>query len=57
MCGIAQNFLAVKGCPVGLSFADFIALADRELIRKAMEKAFAEEYSGMEPCTLVSTDG
>ena len=57
MCGIAQNFLAVKGRPVGLSFADFIALADRERIRHAMEKAFAEEYSGMEPCTLVSTDG
>ncbi len=56
-CGISQRLLGVPGDPSGLSLMDFISMSDRERIRGAIVRACAQEYSGMEPCTIVSAKG
>lgn len=57
MCGVASMLLAVDSASTGLQLLDFVAMAERDNIRKAIEKAHTEEYSGMEVCTLISTSG
>lgn len=57
LCGIAEDLFEVEGDVRGLPFADFVSLADRAKVQDALERAYAEEYSGMEPCTLVSACG
>ncbi len=56
-CGIAQRLLGVSGSLSGLSLMDFISMADRDKIRKAIARAYAQEYSGMESCAIVSAKG
>ena len=57
MCGVSAKFLSVDGNKRGLRLLDFVAMADRDKIRRAIQKAYAQEYSGMELCTLISTEG
>lgn len=57
MCGIAQELLAISKASTVPNLMDFVALRDRALVRTAIERAYADEYSGMESCALVSSDG
>ena len=57
MCGIAKTLLAVKDDSNVLSMLDFVSMVDRDRIRKALKRAYLDEYSGMEPCTIVSSEG
>lgn len=36
---------------------DFVAISDRDKVKRAIDKAHAEEYSDMETCALISADG
>ncbi len=56
-CGIAQRLLGVSGDLSGLSLMEFVSMADRERVRRAFARAYAQEYSGMESCTIVSAKG
>ncbi len=56
-CGVAKELLAIKGDAKGLCLLDFVSMDDRDKVQKAIERAYNNEYSGMEPCTIVSSDG
>lgn len=57
MCGIARELLSIEEVSSKLNLMDFVMLRDRVTVRSAIERAYADEYSGMEPCSLVSSDG
>lgn len=56
-CGATKELFGIKGDARGLHFLDFVSMADRDKIRVAIARAYANEYSGMESCTIVSADG
>lgn len=43
--------------PGALRFMDFVAVSDRDTVRKAIERAYAEACSGPETCAFISADG
>ena len=57
MCGIAKSLLAVKDGTNNLPMLDFVSMVDRDRVRKALKRAYLDEYSGMESCTIVSSEG
>ncbi len=57
MCGITKELFLAEANTRTLHFLDFISMADREKVRKALERAYRDEYSGMESCTIVSANG
>lgn len=57
MCGTAKSLFAVEGDAEGLRLMDFISMVDRDKVQKALVRAYADEYSGMESCTIVSSRG
>ena len=40
-----------------LRFMDFVAVSDRDIVRKAVERAYATAYSGKETIAVLSADG
>lgn len=40
-----------------LHFMDFVAVSDRDIVRKAVERAYATAYSGKETIAVLSADG
>lgn len=40
-----------------LRFMDFVAVSDRDIVRKAVERAYAAAYSGKETIAFLSADG
>ena len=56
-CGTTQQLLGTSGDPSGLSLMDFVSMADREKVSRAIARAYGQEYSGMESCTIVSAKG
>lgn len=57
MCGVAQELLAVSDVSNNLNLMDFVTIRDRAAVRSAIERAYADEYSGMESRSLVSANG
>lgn len=57
MCGIAKSLLVVEDGAINLPMLDFVSMVDRDRIRKALKRAYLDEHSGMEPCTIVSSEG
>lgn len=58
MCGVASSLLGVEDLRSSAGgLLDFVAISDRDKVRKAVNKAHAEEYSDMETCALISADG
>ena len=57
MCGTAQELLAVGEVSDKLNLMDFVMLRDRAAVRGSIERAYANEFSGMESRSLVSADG
>lgn len=57
MCGIAQELLAVDDSSDKLNLMDFVMLRDRAAVHSDIERAYKNEYSGMEPRSLISADG
>lgn len=56
-CGIGQRLLGVKNNAEGLHFLDYVSMADRDKVKAALERAYENEYSGMESCAIVSAEG
>ena len=57
MCGVTRNLFSVDEGRKGLRLLDFVSMDDRDKVRKALERAYAREYSGMESCAIVSSGG
>lgn len=57
LCGMSKSLLSIEGDEKGLCLMDFVSMVDRDKIHKALLRAYADEYSGMEPCTIVSSKG
>ncbi len=57
MHGIAKDLFLTNDPSRTLRFMDFISIADREKVREALRRAYRDEYSGRESCTIVSAGG
>ncbi len=56
-CGIGQELLGTGDEAKDLRFLDYVSLADRDKVKAALKRAYENEYSGMELCTIVSAAG
>ena len=56
-CGIAPRLLGIGDKAEGLHFLEYVSMADRDKVKAALERAYENEYSGMESCAIVSAEG
>lgn len=57
MYGVAKELFSVGSNLQTSDFMEFVSVADREKIAQALSRAYRDEYSGMESCTIVSANG
>ncbi len=57
MHGVAEELFSAGGGFQAPYFLEFVSVADRERVKRAMVRAYQDGYSGIESSTIVSADG
>lgn len=55
--GISSKILGSFADKRDCDFLKFVSLTDQDKIRAAFKRAYEDEYSGMEPCVFVTSEG